>query len=186
MRSVPAIIGRFFIILFCLWHMTAVAVLALPWQALDPYAHWMSSHIGPYAAPYVYLLSQWQQWNLFSPDPLRRVTTYVVQVQQGKAWRDIAMIDNDSYPRWQHATHFKMFGEMLENDQDNYRIPIVERFLQSFCTPAGLPPGSVIRLFYHWYVIPIPDESIAKWARSWRPGISADPGIKTICPFFPS
>ena len=182
-KSVISTISRAAIILFCLWHMSAVAILALPWQATDRASHWVFDHVGPIFSPYIYWLSQWQQWNLFSPNPLRRVTTYVIEAKQQNVWHVVSAIDGHTYPRSRNSTHVKMFSEMLQSDEGMMHDEIVQHFLASFCAPHNLPAGTPIRLTYQWYVIPVPEvANLGQWAKTWKPIPQTSPGMNITCP----
>src|SRR5687768_11713294 len=87
------LLKRSAIISFVLWHMFAVVVYALPHDADDRLNTWIRSELKPIVRPYILLTSQWQQWNLFSPDPLRRVTAYDIQRNDREGWTTIKVID---------------------------------------------------------------------------------------------
>ena len=171
---------RVFIILFCLWHMASVAVYALPWEASDPLTNAVRAVILPIVRPYILLTSQWQQWNLFSPDPLQRVVTYTVEIDRGNRWEPVHTIAPGFVSTFRHASEFKFLGRTLEGNKT--LLPVVDRFLQAECRDADLPASSRVRLLYHWYVLPHPVRalSVGEWS-SYQPQINTFIGSEVLC-----
>lgn len=153
---------------FLLWHMAAVAFYALPpgGQALFPQS--VRSWLGERVRPYVFTLSQWQQWNIFAPDPLRRVSRYVVETQAdaGSPWTRVEdLLPPGRFSPFEHSMRMKFYGELFEQDG---REPLVERFLQRYC--ANLPPGSIVRARTNIIVLPKDGRTHSPaWWRAWRP-----------------
>lgn len=96
--------------------------------------------------PYVRLLSQWQQWNIFSPDPLRRISEYRVDRQEFTGWRTIERLDFATLPWTVRAKELKVL-ERLEGDWNK----LVPSYLLSACAEY---PGSVVRLVVINAVLP--------------------------------
>lgn len=160
--------------------MAAVGAYAIPGDARDGLSRWIKQHMSTYVAPYILATSQWQQWNLFSPDPLRRVTEYRLEVQQDPTWVHLQTIKPGSFPWWRHAPQFKMLGSLLEWDAK--RDAIVDRFLQLACQEHSLQPGTPIRLVYRSYIIPAHEHLAAvSWWWNWQPEVTVHPGLTTTC-----
>lgn len=152
------ILAQSLIGLFFFWHAAAIGVFAIPINTehviAKPARAWLVQHV---FSPYVLLTSQWQQWNLFSPDPLRRVTRYRIEQQTPEGgWKVLEALVPGTYEWWRHATHFKMHIGMLEKDQDTYRTAVVRHFLMMRCASHHLPAETPIRITYLHYVVPRP------------------------------
>ena len=171
-------LAHFCIILFCLWYMAAVFVYSIPNESgIKPMFHLIES----FSRPYLLVTSQWQLWNLFSPDPLRRVSEYRIETFEGKTWTILTTLKNGSFPWWKHAAQFKMIDRLL--DLDRNLIPLQERLLAHFCQSYTLPPQSLIRFTYAYYVIPnTPEVLSAAWWKSWSPAWETVNGITIVCP----
>lgn len=168
------------IILFCLWQIAAVGAYALPDAAKDPLAVWLRGNVQPIVRPYILLTSQWQQWNIFSPDPLQRVTTYSVEVDHGDAWGTLQTWSPQTVSALQHAHIFKMLGRLLEGTSPT--LPLIEHFLRVQCDDFNLPPGTHLRLAYQNGVLPRPMHVFS--VRSWvavRAPLHTIPGSEILC-----
>lgn len=173
-------LSKVFVVLFCLWHMAAVGIYALPGDARDSLSLWTKQNLSQNISPYILATSQWQQWNLFSPDPLRRVSEYMLEIQQGTEWIHLTTLKPGSFPWWRHAAQFKMLGSLLEWDAK--RDEVVDRFLQLVCQEHSLQSGTPIRLVYRFYVIPAHERMASvSWWWHWEPEVTVAPGLTTIC-----
>ncbi len=160
-------LGRAAVIVFVLWHMTAVLLYALPWDAKDSFTAEVRKNLTPLTHWYVLPLSQWQQWNLFSPDPLRRVSHFLVQYELDGEWVTVADVYPGLYPSSRHATYFKLYGEFLD-ETERYQ-PIRDYYLQRHCVSAHLLPGTPIRLMRSFYILPyLTDNQSIAWWRAWE------------------
>ncbi len=113
------------IVAFCLWHMTAVALYVVP-GALK--TRWSPiGEIRSLTDPYVLMTSQWQQWNIFSPNPLRRVSTFRVEsTVNGVVGPTI--VDSERLSIWRRAKELKVLYR-LEEEWASAR----ETYLLSLC-----------------------------------------------------
>lgn len=172
--------GRLLLAAFCVWHMAAVALYALPAVARDPLTLSLRRTLLPIVRPYVLLTSQWQQWDLFSPDPLGRVTTYAVDAERDGAWQRIETITPSTYSVFRHGTQFKLLMRLLEDYAAQSLL--TERFLQSTCTQHALAPGTRVRLAYLWYLLPMTDLplSLGAWER-FAPAVNTFTGSEVLC-----
>lgn len=170
------------IIGFVTWHAFAIAVYSTPREAQDPVGKWMRENLVPRVMPYVLITSQWQLWNLFSPDPLRRVTFYKVDVWDGVEWHEVTTYQPGSFSIWRHATQFKMLGNLLDENAQN-RSPLAGRFLHLFCKEKDIPADTRIRLQYVHYTIPYHTERHSRaWWDAWNPEFGVYTGFETACP----
>lgn len=80
------------IALFCVWHMTAIGIYSLYGVENVPVLSWLDSK-REYVRPYTLITSQWQRWNLFSPDPLRRVIQMSIEAEFNGKWQTMTVIN---------------------------------------------------------------------------------------------
>jgi hypothetical protein len=154
-------LGRILIVLFCMWHMTAVAAYALPDPAKDRVATWIKERIRPYVRPYMYISSQWQQWNLFSPDPLRRVTTYELTAQDNYGTRfPLRRIGIGTMGWWRDSDEVTILRKIEESKDPQ---PILNRYTSAFCRPLGIPPSLEIGIAGEIRVLPKAQPVGDKW-----------------------
>jgi hypothetical protein len=173
--------ARIGITLFVALHMTGVAAYALPSVATNPAVTWVRGNVHPYTMVYVLLLSQWQQWNMFAPDPLRRVETYAVEVDDARGQaRTVEIYDARTYPWWRHAARFKLYGNLFE---DAGRQALFDVFLAKACARNGIAEGRTIRLVYNAYVIP-QHAKVADmgWWKQYRPAAKRVNAVSSVCP----
>lgn len=171
-------IARTAIILFCLWHMTAVAAYSVseswgvaPLTAIRKVAY-------PFVRGYMFMTSQWQQWNLFSPDPLRRVSRYRVQWWKNGELQEEPWLDEGlSYHRKAHLTK-----TLRRLEEQGHNTPMLLRFLAIGCRERQLPPGTMIRLERAYYILPQPKKPlrIAEW-RTYKPTWTTDTMAERSC-----
>jgi hypothetical protein len=163
------ILAQVLIGLFVFWHAAAICVYAIPTGTDNAVAKPLRSFLVREAfAPYILSLSQWQQWNLFSPDPLRRVTRYRIERQlPDESWEQLELLGSETYPWWRHSTNVKMHIGMLETDQDTYNVAVVRHFLHQRCAQHHLPSETAVRIAYVYYIVSRP--------ASWRAAFHPDP-----------
>lgn len=160
------------ITLFFFWHATAVAIYAIPSVATDPLSTFLRLHASPIVRSYMLITSQWQQWNLFAPDPLRRVTHYHLQRfdPMGDTWSDAAVFRPGSFLWWKHATRFKILDRIFDLEDRDRKIPLQKHFLGKMCQEFNFPPGTHIRMLFRYYVIPnTPELTSFSWWRYYQP-----------------
>lgn len=158
--------------------MFSVFVYAIPREAADNFSIATRSVLLPIVSPYMLSTSQWQLWNLFAPDPLRRVDFYRIESFQHGAWFPLTTIQPGSYPWWRHPFYFKMFVNVF-NEFDSSTNPAKVRLLQLLaCEPYHLSKGTQVRLVYEYYVIPA---GPTNW-NAWKPSLANDSGPVTTCP----
>lgn len=154
--------GKIAIGLFCVWHMAAVAAYSLPNYAPAPV--WKAREAIVYVTrPYILLTSQWQKWNLFSPDPLRRVIAFHIERKnKDDTWEEIDVIGPDT-AWWHKATELKTIRRMEESEGGSNLLALRERYLQSYCKDYS--PGTDLRLRIKYYVIPrhVAPATINEW-----------------------
>lgn len=166
------------LILFCLWHMLAVAVYAVPDPATDAVAGWIRSTITPVIRPYIFATSQWQQWNLFSPEPQRRVTEYHLvedSLQQPGNSRIHLVLSPSTYRWWRRTDEIAMFSKWEDQSEEMIK-PLLERYVASYCVPLGIPVTSSLQLTGRYAYLPVAtrkDLSHQSPQLAWEPFSSA-------------
>ncbi len=131
--------------------MVAVAAYAIPDPAQDKVASWIRSTVAPTTRPYVLATSQWQQWNLFSPDPQRRVTEYRLVADGQTRLR----LTPSTYRWWRKTDEIAMFSKW-EDEEAETVDPLLKRYVAAYCEPLGMPPGSRLSLQGRYTYLPIP------------------------------
>jgi hypothetical protein len=181
MKKILNVIGKIFIAGFVLWHAFSVGIYAIPRESRDELSIGIRVAILPYVTPYMFSTSQWQLWNLFSPDPLRRVTFYNVQVMSDGQWTDHENIHAKTYSVWRHATRFKLLGNTFDEFDDGTEDLSIH-YLQHVCTTSGFADGTPIRMQYSYYVIPKNEHPMpAAWWKQWAPQLETSDGPSTAC-----
>jgi hypothetical protein len=173
--------GRTAIALAVVWHMFAVGVYAIPTDAKDGASLWLRSTFVPTVRPYLLLTSQWQQWNLFAPDPLRRVTTYRLEMQNNGDRETVATIDERTYNRARHAARFKLYGNLFSDNDDN-RYDLTDQGIGVLCREFHVPAARSVWLWREVYVIPSTTETSPAWWNAWSPAPESRLILATSCP----
>lgn len=174
--------GMLIVSIAFLWYVIAIGVYAIPGESRWPLAMWLRGHVYPVVAPSVLISSQWQQWNLFSPNPLRRVSEYKLEAFAGGNWQPLITLQPGVFPWWRNANHFKLLINIMEGSNPQ----IAERYVQSFCIPFHLPAGTEVKVTYLISVIPyLETPETAAWWRSWNMEFAPEGGFSTFCPETP-
>lgn len=158
------------IVCLALWHMFAVAAYALPSAATDRLTTLLRGTLTRAATPYVKATSQWQQWDLFSPNPYTRVSRYVFEVREAEgAWTPAVTMEARSFPLLRRAALIKLFHNILDDSSP----VLTQRLMRHLCVDRGLPEGTPVRLRIEAYVLPHPSRPMpaAAW-RAWQPVFS--------------
>lgn len=171
------IIFKILIILFCMWHSVAIAIYSLYTVEGYPLLEWLDSK-RPYIRPYVLATSQWQRWNLFSPDPLRRVIEMEIDQKIRKEWIPIATINTEHIAWWRAASELKVMRRL----EDDNMQPLQERYVQDICRTKKLPNGTALRLRKRWFVIPKHETTQSvTWWKNWQPEWNEITLLETTC-----
>lgn len=155
---------------FCLWHMVAIAAYLIPGNATFPVLSywlpgianlpWMHGVINPIkqaTSPYVLITSQWQIWDIFSPNPLRRVSMHRIDARMPDGrWETVRQLDPLSIPWPIRVKELKILGRLEEDGWRN----AVPTYLAAHCSMEHLSAMD-IRLHVVRYVIPLPAEARA-------------------------
>lgn len=137
-----------FMPLFCLGHMTAVAFFVVPVSYPGGMGK-IGQALHDVSAPYVLSLSQWQQWNLFAPDPIRRVSRFVVDMRTNNQWVPTAFIDPTSRAFYEYPKLMKVLGRL-----ETTHAVLVEPFLLFYCQTEKVTQGKELRLRINYVVLP--------------------------------
>ncbi len=135
------------IILFCLWHMAAVAFILLP-DGTGLYSR-MLTRGQAIVTPYVMSFSQWQKWMIFAPNPLTRVSLFRIDHWTGESWEPVASLDYASLPWWQREKELKILSN-LESDWN----ALSSAYLKGFCEPLGIGDGHTLWLVSRYNILP--------------------------------
>ena len=91
----------------------------------------MGAFIEPLRAttiPYIQSLSQWQRWDIFAPDPLRRESAYRLEKRVRGKWVVAAVLDRASLPWYERAKQLKTLTRL----EDDWRV-LVPSYLKAQC-----------------------------------------------------
>jgi hypothetical protein len=147
---------EFFVVVFCLWHMAAVGLYLFHGNA--PKALLKAKEL---TRPYVLLTSQWQKWDIFSPDPIRRVSVFQIQTnaptfrntQNGTpdsgGFVSTFSLSRTDIPLWQRAKELKILSRLREDWKR-----LVPNYLYGYCASLPGTEGHDLRLVAHEYVLP--------------------------------
>jgi hypothetical protein len=174
--------------------MFAIAAYSIPESVNDRIGGWAETlHISKAAAtdglwklrwkitgPYVLRTSQWQQWNMFSPDPIRIVLTMQIEQKIGTSWRVIRIVNSKRTPWWNYAREVKILYTIGVDDR--YK-PARQALLASECVSQNLPPRAKIRLVLQKYILPYQETVLpAEYWKTFVPEISREVDSEFICP----
>ena len=157
--------GKLCIAAFCLWHMTAIGIYSLFNVEQYPILKWLDSK-REHVRPYILVTSQWQRWNLFSPDPLRRVIEMDFEVYKEGRWQVVRTLNEHGVSYWQRAPELKIMRRMEQDSMQELR----KRYIADICRTEQFPPGTPMRITKIWHVIPRHEktESVSWWY-DWKP-----------------
>lgn len=177
----PRSAGKIAIVLFCLFHMAAVAAYAAPDYTPEPLLS-LKEDIVEISRPYILMTSQWQKWNLFSPDPLRRIVSFHIDKElKDGSWEEIKIVGPGNVEWWHRATELKVIRRMEESEGGGNLQALRERYVLEQC--KDLPDGTKLRLRRLYYVIPrheVPPP-VEEW-HAYTPEVIQDFDVLVICP----
>ncbi len=175
-----------------MWHMFAIAAYSPTetergkinswletkqwWQPIDKsYDHFYRWGV----RPYVLLTSQWQRWNLFSPDPLRRVTNIYIERMNSDSWVEAVVFRGDTVPWYKQAKELKLLGRI----DSSYREDVFKkRYMQDVCNQNLWSQETTLRWRKEFYVIPRSDElSNPQFWQNFSPDITSEVLLEFTC-----
>ena len=174
------VLRKLVIIPFFFFHAIAVGAYSVPRETEDAFSVWTRGNLVPIVQPYLFWTSQWQQWNLFAPNPLRRVTRYTIEERRGNTWQQIALLSYDTIPWWRDADELKI---LRHTEQSGELWKELQRaYLAVECRDRALAPGTALRMAYHSAIIPYLAEPrpIDDWLR-WNPSWETEHGVSFYC-----
>jgi hypothetical protein len=177
-KGVQRTFCHWIVILFCLWHMTAIAVYCIPDESKNYYARAIADTGVRLAEPYLLLTSQWQKWNIFAPDPIRGVYTYRVEELHGDTWTPVLTIDPKHLPWWKRAKTLKLMNNIQDNADAGGAM-----LLGYLCRRGVVRHGVPVRLQSDWYLLPTNNElrAIGGWS-FFQPSMQAWTIYAMTCP----
>lgn len=145
--------------LFCLWHMFAVSAFIIPISYPGGMGT-VGEQLRGFSSPYVLALSQWQQWNLFAPDPIRRVSEYSIDRDVKGVWTLTTLIDPKAHAFYEYSKLMKVLGRL-----ETTHSALVEPFLRFYCDESG----ARLRLRIDSYILPSDLRSLTRLNASMLP-----------------
>ena len=154
--------GKIIIVLFCLWQAGALFVHTLPPAAAGTIPTALRTHVSPITDPYILFTGQWQNWDLFSPDPMRRISRYRIEALLENTWTTLTILEPSTARFWRRSGEFS-YPLQLE---DSGATELFTRYLRSLCAPLGLKEGTPVALVVEYAILP--ESPLGNdWAR-WR------------------
>jgi hypothetical protein len=149
--------------LFCVIHMAAVACYLIPKgisMPVDTIKYWTFG--------YVRTLSQWQKWDIFSPNPLRRVSEYRIERDAGDRWETAMLLTFDSLPAWKRAKDLKVLGRL----EEDHWLVLAEPYLRWHCKNTVLRSSARIRLVVMNRTLPFRLHELSRYSDDRTPPTS--------------
>ena len=157
--------------------MTAIFSYSLYHVEDVPALQWVSDQRHHFR-PYMLATSQWQRWNLFSPDPLRRVIEVDIEQKVSGKWVRVHTINEHHTGWWQRAPELKTMRRM----EDDNKLPLRKRYVQDFCRTHQIPDGTLMRMNKRWHVIPKHEKMYdTDWWQEWSPNWKAKVDFELTC-----
>lgn len=155
--------------IFVIWHAAALAIYAIPQASPHPLAVAARRYVNPLIEPYLFLTSQWQQWNPAAPDPASSFRTFGIEINGPAGWQTLTTLTPDTLA-WHHRfPEFRIVSDMAARP-----YPLQQQYLHLACQQFGLPGGVAIRMIHR-------DTFFTPDGPAGRPPI-ASLGYATVCP----
>jgi hypothetical protein len=132
-----------FVFLF-FFHALSVFVTAIPARAADPFSTTLRSVWQPITGPYVDATGQWQNWNLFSPDPSTKSVEYYIDLFEDGKRIETRVLSPESIP-WSGRTNVLKILRNLSKKEEDFSLLRTE-FLRSYCRRWRLLEAHELRL----------------------------------------
>ncbi len=158
---------------FCLWHMAAVGLYLLPDNL-----PWPTPTLKNITKPYMLFFSQWQEWGMFSPNPLRVVPQYSVELDELNSHEVLLRLFPEHLPWWRRAKELKIL------EHQNMWDVFGPLYLHSLCLELPNAANHQIRLVRNSYVLPLDLKDLEKFAAS-SPVMAKEITASTHCPANP-
>lgn len=163
---------------FCIWHIAAIFSYSIYHVESVPVLQWISDQRHTFR-PYILTTSQWQRWNLFSPDPLRRVIEMDIDQYINEQWAKVHTVNEHNVGWWQRAPELKTMRRM---ESDN-KLPLRKRYIEDYCRIHDIPEGTRMRMRKRWFVIPKHTKTQSKeWWNVWEPNWNEKIDFEVPCP----
>lgn len=194
MRTFFRRLSKIAIGLFCLYHMAAIASYAFPGEIHDLVRYRIQKAYRSTAVldrvdtfrwnafgKYVLTTSQWQIWNLFSPNPMRDVLKLEVQKwsKEDRRWVLAVIVDPQKLSGWRSARDAKILYGVTYNWEDDR--PVRKRLLETFCKNLELPENTLVRLVFYSYTIPNYNVSSSAFWKRYEPRVTTYPDVSSRC-----
>ena len=132
------------VIAFFALHALSLGIGSIPSGAKDPLSQGFRMLFEPVTNLYLNATGQWQNWNLFAPDPARNDLSYMIDLAEGGVSKGTVAMTSESLP-WIRRTALLKIMRQLWNDGDSYTI-VRTAFLHSLCKRWGLSETTTLHL----------------------------------------
>lgn len=162
---------------FVVWQCTALFLYSLISVEGHPILEKLYNY-RKYVRPYILITSQWQRWNLFSPDPLRRVIAMNIDANMNEEWRRVETVGPDDVSFLRRANELKIIRRM----EDEKEEPLRQAYIDDVCRRHNIPTGTQMRMTRRWHVIPKNEHTqSAEWWHAWEPDWKSNRLSETTC-----
>lgn len=150
--------------------MFAIAVFMLPaWQGI--------AFAKTVTRPYVMLTSQWQQWNIFSPDPLRKVSMYRLDMLNANDHHETVLFIDSTSLRWhEREKELKILGRVESEWKE-----LAPSYIRSLCPRIPAAAGRPVYLVAYSMVMPADNRKL-RGLSNWDPDVRERTLGSAICP----
>ncbi len=158
------------VIVFCLFHGFAIAVFLLPSNT------WTETPKN-LVRPYMLLTSQWQQWDIFSPDPLRLVSFYRLEtIEESGQPTTLLQMDRAHLAWYESAKELKILGRL----EDKWHS-LVPTYITSLCDRMPQAAGKTVQLVARSAMLPKDNRQLGDLA-NWQPEFTEKSLGSARCP----
>ncbi|HLD07876.1 MAG TPA: hypothetical protein VJB60_02310 [Candidatus Peribacterales bacterium] len=132
------------VLLFFALHAFSIGVESIPSDVENPLTRGVRFFFQPMTNMYINATAQWQNWNLFAPDPFKESILFTVESLTPSGTLESRAITPHSIPWYSRTNTFKFF-RFLSRDGEKY-VEARRAFLHSLCTRWDFPPGTLLHL----------------------------------------
>lgn len=170
------------IMLFCVFHVWSVFSFSAPSSLMKtvPLVQKVRDMTSYYVDPYLRLTSQWQSWNLFAPNPLRRVVNFSIIRTDGPTPLLVEDISPESLEWYRASVELKTVRRLEKKSKD--QIALREAYLQDACRRYQLDTSATLQLMISRHIVPHHTETKSFWWwRDWQPRWSQYADVSVQC-----
>lgn len=132
------------VITFISLHALAIGIGSIPSGAKDPLSRGVRMFFEPVTNLYLNATGQWQNWNLFAPDPARNNLTFEIDLTEGGIKKGTVALTPQGIP-WIRRTALLKIMRQIWNEGEAYTT-VRTTFLHSLCKRWELSETTTLHL----------------------------------------